>query len=178
MQTGEIQCADLAVEQKLNSLATKRALADPLPGPVGEAFCSGPIEVGGKIVYQIVPRHFTALKMLNSPLISVMQDVVSTGAVDTIFSDEQSWELCWVFTHTGKEVKEALDKGGLFIKSLCEEIGDIPNYPVALVVAAIMEQLKRHMETSIRFTAEAQEKDEISFFRDLGTSQERGTAGS
>lgn len=174
-----VQCADLAVESQLIALANKRAIADPLPGPAGDAFCSGPIEVGGKIVYKVVPRHFQALKAIGSPLIGIMQDVVSTGKVETEFDDEQAWEICWIFTHTGKQVREVFTKGVSAIKEAAMvEVGECEDYPVNLVIFAIMEQLKRHMSTAIKYNAEAQERGDVSFFRDSGMSQKTDTAGS
>lgn len=175
----QVQCADLAVEQQLNNLANKRAIADPLPGPAGKAFCSGPITVGGKTVYKVVPRYFQALKAINSPLITIMQDVVSNGKVDTEFKDEEGWEICWIFTHTGKEVREIIGRGANALKEAAmTEIGESEDYPVSLVIYAVMEQLKRHMTTAIKFNAEAQEKGEITFFRDSGTNANQDTDGS
>lgn len=173
-----VQSQDLAIEQKLNSLATKRALADPMPGPLGEAFTSKTIEVGGKQVYKVVPRYFLALKAIKSPLIEMMQDIVSSGKVDTELKDEEAWEICWIFTHSPAEVREKLSKGVAALKEASQvEIGDAEDYPVNLVIIAVMEQLKRHLATAVKYTAEAQERGDVSFFQDLGTSQAPATAG-
>lgn len=180
--TGEspaIQAKELATEVVLTEQAHKRASADPLPGPLKEAFCDGPITVGGKTVYKVVPRHFAALKALDSPLISVLQDVVQTGKVDTEFTDEQAWEICWIFTHTGKEVREILAKGANAVKEASQtEVGDAEDYPVNLVTMAVMEQLKRHLATAVKFGAEAAEEGKISFFRDSAMHQSAATVGS
>ncbi len=180
MPTGEpnIQAKELAEEVVLNNLASKRASADPLPGPLVRAFCEGPIEVAGVTVFPVVPRYFQALRALNSPLISMLQDVVQSGKIDTELSDEQAWEICWIFTHTGKQVREAMTKGVNQIRELAMvEVGE-SQFPVALVTAAVMEQVKRHMETAVKYTAQAKEEGSISFFQDSATHPNVETGGS
>ncbi len=181
MNTGEkvIQNEDLAKEAIIENLAAKRALADPLPGPSGEAFIGGPIVVGGKTVYQVVPRYFQALKAIDSPLIGAMQDVVSEGKVDTEFTDEQAWEICWIFTNTPKVVRETLAKGAGAVKEASmSEVGETPEYPVNLVIVAVMEQLKRHLATAVKFAAEAKEEGKLTFFQDSATTRPEATVGS
>ncbi len=101
----ELQAAELQIQ------ANKRALGDPLPGPLANAFCTGPLSIGGRTIRKVVPSIFVALKAIDSPLIGMIQDVVQGGKVDTEIKDEQAWELCWVFTHTAQEVRDALAIG-------------------------------------------------------------------
>lgn len=178
MNNGEqsIDALDTATEAVLTNLANKRASGDPLPGPLAQAFCEGPIEVAGVTVYPVVPRYFQALKTVKSPLISMLQDVVQSGKIDTELEDEKAWEICWIFTHTGKQVREALANSSLS-ESAMTEIGESSDYPVALVTAAVMEQIKRHMTTAIKHTAEAKEEGKISFFRDSVMPQNVETGG-
>ncbi len=181
MNNGEtpINAADTATEAVLENLANKRASADPLPGPLGQAFCEGPIEVAGVTVYPVVPRYFQALKALNSPLISMLQDVVQSGKMDTELEDEKAWEICWIFTHTGKQVREQIAKGKESLSELAiETVGESSDYPVGLVMAAVMEQIKRHMTTAIKHTADAKEEGKISFFQDSVTPQNAAMGGS
>lgn len=180
MPTGEqtIQAKELAEEVVLTNLAGKRASADPMPGPLIRAFCEGPIEVAGVTVFPVVPRYFQALRALNSPLISMLQDVVQSGKIDTELTDEQAWEICWIFTHSGKQVRDAMAKGLSVLKELSMvEIGE-SQFPVALVTAAVMEQIKRHMETAVKYTAQAKEEGSISFFQDSVTPPNAGMGGS
>lgn len=173
-----LQARELATEVVLTEQASKRASADPLPGPLKEAFCDGPISIGGKTVYQVVPRHILALKALGSPLISILQDVVQTGKVETDLSEEQAWEICWIFTHTGSEVRQMLSKGVPALKEASQsEVGDAPEYPVQLVTIAVMTQLKRHLETAVKHSAEAAKDDKISFFLDSAMRQSAATVG-
>lgn len=180
MRNGEpiIQAKELAEEVVLTNEAGKRASADPLPGPLTKAFCEGPIEVAGVTVFPVVPRYFQALRALNSPLISMLQDVVQSGKIDTELADEQAWEICWIFTHTGKQVREAMSKGIDQIRELSmAEVGE-SQFPVALVTAAVMEQVKRHMETAVKYTAQAKEEGSISFFQDSAMHPNVETGGS
>jgi hypothetical protein len=175
----DVQAKGLATEVILTEQASKRASADPLPGPLKEVFCDGPIEIAGKIVYKVVPRYFAALKALDSPIISMLQDVVQTGKVDTELTDEQAWEICWIFTHTGKEVRAVLDKGPKCLKEASQnEVGDSDDYPVNLVTIAVMEQLKRHLSTAMKHGAEAVDKGAVSFFRDSAMLPSGATVGS
>lgn len=163
----------------LENEASKRAAAHPLPGPLADAFCSGPIQVAGKTVYKVVPRTFQALTAIKSPLIEMIQDVVQGGKVDTEFSDEQTWAICWIFTHRPKEVRELIAKGPEVLKEVATvEVGEEWEAAcINLVMAACLEQIKRHMSTVIKFSAEAQEKGEITFFRDSAV-KETAPAGS
>lgn len=171
---------ELAAEALLENEATKRASAHPLPGPLRDAFCSGPITVAGKTIYKVVPRTFQALVAIDSPMIKTIQDVVQTGKVDTEFTEEQAWEICWIFTHEPKAVREMLDKGVAALKEAAvNEVGESWDAAaVNMVIAGCLEQIKRHMLTSVKFAAEAQEKGEITFFRDLATPPKTAAAGS
>lgn len=166
-----IQNADLATEQKLTQIATKRALSDPLPGALADAFIKGPIKIGEYSVRPMVPSTFVFLKAIESPLIGMIQDVVSLGEIDTELSFEQSWELCWIFTHSAKECRESLEN----IKQLSiDQVGDVEGYPVQLVTTAVFEQVRRHMATAVKQAAEAQESGELRFFLDSVTAQATG----
>lgn len=178
--TGEpvIQAEELAKEAVLANEAAKRASADPLPGPARIAFCEGPIEVGGKTVYKVTPRHIQALKVVDSPLISIIQDAVQTGKIDTELPDEQAWEICWIFTHTGTELGQLIPKGRNWIKATSiAEVGET-EFPVQLVMLAAMEQMKRYMALFVKHSAEAVEKGSVSFFVDSETPQNGAMGGS
>lgn len=171
---------EVAENALLENEASKRAAAHPLPGPLAEAFCSGPIQVAGKTVYKVVPRTFQALTAVKSPLIEMIQDVVQGGKVDTEFTDEQSWVICWIFTRPPKEVREMIFKGPEALKEAATtEVGEEWEAAcINLVMAACLEQIKRHMMTVVKFAAEAQEKGDITFFRDSAAAKETAPAGS
>jgi hypothetical protein len=173
MKNGEqiISNPEHAAGVLLENAASRRASAHPLPGPLTQAFCSGPIEVAGKTVHKVYPRTFQALAAVGSPLIGMIQDVIQGGKVDTEMSDKDLWNVCWIFTHTPPEVRQMIVNGVNAIPEAAEtEIGDGWDASVInLVWMGCMEQIKRHISTMLKFSAEAQEKGEITFFQDSAT---------
>lgn len=173
MTTGEliqstVSNPEEARDALLRSAANQRAGADPLPGPAASAFCSGNIQIGDKTVYRIVPRHWAALRAIESPLLSIIQDVIQIGKVDTEITDEDANNLCWIFTHTGPELKVMLDaKGAKGIKEAASDIPDEWDLTVFNgVLAAVWEQFYRHLKTAVKMGVENQENGTMTFFED------------
>lgn len=157
------------------------AAGDPLPGPLGEAFASGPIVVAGISVRKVVASDWVFFKALNSPVLRMVLELQQNPEKpdEVTFTEQENWALAWQFTHTPAEIREAL-KGGVeaFNQRVLEDIGDSwAAETVNLVGVAVMEQLARQWKTSLKHQQEAEEKGEISFFRDAGANRKTASAG-
>ncbi len=145
-----------------------KAQSKALPGESRGAFLNGDINVHGKTVYRIVPRHFVVLTALDSPLLKMMEQATEEKKSEHDWTTEQEWEVCYVFTHEPKEVFETFKaKGADEIKRLsADEVGDWDAAVVRFVTLAVLEQLKRHVETKVKIASELEKDGQISFFRE------------
>lgn len=156
--------------------AVARANADALPGPLAEAFCSDDIQVGKLKVRKIVPRDLAILKAIDSPLHKMTLELVKDEKErsEIQMEDEDSWDIIWQFTNPIERVKEAF--AGKSLRTLSgREVGDNPEMSGCqeLVIAAVMEQFRRHFQTKIKYAAEAKEGGQMPiFFQDMaGTAR-------
>jgi hypothetical protein len=150
------------------------ARAKPLPGAAGPAFTSGNISAGGKTVYRVVPAHFAVLQALESPLLAMIDAAMNKGETKADFNHLQQWEICYVFTMDARKAYEQLEAGGVeaIRKAAKEEVGLVwePG-AVNLVILAVLEQIKRHVQTTVKFAAEMEKEGQISFFRESPESR-------
>ena len=154
--------------KKQKSIATAKVV--PLPGASGKAFTTGNIKAGGKIVFRAVPAHFAVLQALESPLLKMMENAMTKSEVKLDFKPSEQWEVCYVFTEDAEKVYDLLESEGVkAIKKVArKEVGmkwDAAS--VNLVMLAILEQIKRHVETTVKFAADMQEAAEVTFFQEL-----------
>lgn len=161
----------------------KKAQAKPLPGAAEIAFTRGAIKAGGKIVNRVVPSHFAVLQAINSPLLSMIESAARDKSAKVDFSPESQWEICYIFTEDSKSVYRALkDKGADFVRDQAlNVVGEgWDAAAVNLVMIAVIEQMKRHVETTIKFAAEMEASGDVSFFRELNheASKRLESAGS
>ncbi len=144
-----------------------KAQAKPLPGAAGKAFTTGAIKAGGKIVNRVVPCHFAVLQALNSPLLTMIESAMTKKKVDVDFKPKEQWDICHVFTSDIEEIYELLEKdgAGAVSKIAKKEVGlKWEAASVNLVMLAVLEQVKRHIETVVRFATEMEENKDVSFF--------------
>lgn len=167
-------------EEALRQMASRRANAEPLPGPLADTFCKSGIEIGPYFVRKFVARDFVILKAIDSPLHRMILELSNENREDINYTDEESWDICWQFTNTVSNVKEVFAKGKESLRKLSEvEFGDNEESAayIQLIVAAVMEQLKRHASTMVKHAAEVKEKGEITFFRDTEPTPKMASAG-
>lgn len=154
----------------------ERAMATPLPGAAGDAFTKGAISVAGKLVNRVVPTHFAVLQALKSPLLTMLEQATNEAKSAVDFDDEQQWQICYVFTANPKTMRQTLKSpNGLeSIKADAERFcGDWSAAELNFVMLAVIEQLKRHVETTVKFAAELEASGDVSFFRDKKPKSER-----
>ena len=154
-----------------------KAHGRPLPGASGHAFTSGPIKAGGLTVARVTPAHWAVLQSLESPLIGMVESVkeAETGADGTKktsmqWAQKDQWNACYIFTQDIEALYCIMEeKGGKEIAKMARrEFGMNPDVAasVNVIMAAILEQMKRHVETMVHFAAELEGSKEISFFQE------------
>lgn len=148
----------------------RQAQAVPLPGASKDAFTKYSIKVGNRRINPVVPVHFAVLQALDSPLLKLIADATANKKAElTNPTHEQKWEICHVFTAEPKTLfKELKSKGVDFIREQsADAVGlEWDAAEVELAMPAIMEQLKRHIETTVKFAVEMEAKGDVSFFRE------------
>jgi hypothetical protein len=157
--------------QERQRVASK-AQARPLPGSSGKAFTSGPIRVGNVTVQRVVPAHFAILQALESPILKMIEDATQKDGEkksEANFKAHQIWDACYVFTSDPQALYDALEsKGASYISEQAKmAVGVNPDFPSTnLVMMAVIEQIKSHVETTVRFAAELKDSGQTSFFRE------------
>jgi len=165
----------------LLAMATARANADPLPGPLAKAFGPSTIMVGGISVRKPVASDWEIFRQLDSPIIRILlelrQDPSKVPEIEP--TQQENWEICWQFTHSPKECRAALTVGnGYFRQLAASEIGDVWDEPTVMVVrAVIMNKIAEANATAIKYAADLEEKGEVTFFRDSGATRTTDSAG-
>lgn len=153
--------------QEQDAIASART--KPLPGSSLKAFTSGAINAGGKIVQRVVPAHFAVLQALDSPLIKMIENATNRKDEEAEFKPAQQWEVCYVFTQDIEQIfTELEEKGVKAIKSAArKEIGmKWEAAAVNVVLMAVLEQVKRHIQTTVKMVGEMEKEGEVTFFRE------------
>jgi hypothetical protein len=147
----------------------RQAMSKPLPG-ASDAILKDSIQVGSRQIRPVVPVHFAVLQGLDSPLLKLIADATENKKAALVNpTQEQKWEICHVFTEDPKTLFKAFkSKGADFIREQsADAVGMIwQAAEIELAMPAIMEQLKRHIETTVKFAAEMEAKGDVSFFRE------------
>lgn len=174
-QIREISLASLTESSKRNFLlfhgrqrCVERAKTKPLPGPAAGAFIHGGIVAAGKNVQRVMPIHFIILQALDSPLLKMIENAMTKKSVEVDYSERQQWELCHVFTCEPRSLRRTFKDNGISkIKSDAESFMESwTAAEINIVMLAILEQVKRHIETTVKFAAEMEAKGDVSFFRE------------
>jgi len=145
-----------ATEQQLIEDATRRAAAEPLPGPLSQAFLSDAIDCGhGLFVRRIVASDWIVLKWLDSPLYKMTLEVQKDEAIreDINYEESEGYEMVWQFTHTPKQNRELKARGReVYRETAFEEFGDIYNIQtLSECIKAIGKQVVSSFETKVSF---------------------------
>lgn len=154
-------------EFKGRQSCAKAAMARPLPGAAGLAFTKGAIKAGGKTVASVVPAHFAVLQALESPLLKMIENAMTQKSVNVDFKPKEQWEICYVFTADIEATYELLESDGVAaIRKVAKKAVGMTwdASSLNLVMLAVLEQVKRHAETLVRFAADMEATKEISFF--------------
>lgn len=171
-----------ALEQsRIKMLAQKRASADPLPGPLAEAFIPGGIKVGEFTIRKIVASDWIILKQIGSPLHKQMLEWRQNpkNPTNVEMDEQQEKELCYQFTRPVVEVREMLAAGSeAFQSAVTSEIGDkVDVHNIKIMALAVMEQVARSWSTAVEYASNLKEEGEIRFFQEAEESKATASAG-
>lgn len=178
-----------ARDLNLRAEASKRASADPLPGPLANAFGPLSLKVCGMEVRPLVAYDWAIMKSMNAPIyrqmLEWMQNQDHPEKADLIeFTDQEGWELIFLLTRSCEEADEVFEKGKqAFSRAARREIGmKLHTAQVSLLAEACLKQIQAHMETMVKYTAEAEEKKEgegvpLPFLTSAGMSPATASAG-
>ncbi|MDE2097606.1 MAG: hypothetical protein KGL39_10195 [Patescibacteria group bacterium] len=153
--------AEITPEQDagLRQEAMKRAAADPLPGPLSDAFLKDAVDVGkGIFVRRVVASDWHILKALNSPILRQLLELQKDETLreETEYSDLEQAEMVYQFTHSPKQCRELLKMGREIFSSTsqdyCDTSVDFSQMP--MIIAAITKQLSDCISASVSYGAE------------------------
>lgn len=172
----------IATDQFLKNEAAKRAGADPLPGPLTQAFGPENIQVGKYSVRPIVAYDWAILKLINSPVYRQMLEVMQEGekAKSVEPKDAELWQLIYVLTRPCMEVKRVFDKGEQALRDAADiEIGmNLNPMEVSQLSAACFVQVQGFMATMVKYApAEEKEGEDKSGFSSAGPAPATVSAG-
>lgn len=142
------------VNPVLTEMARARAMAEPLPGTLAEAFLNDAIDVHGIKVRRAVASDFVLMRWLDSPIYRQMLESQKPKEKQepVEYAAEEAFEIAFQFTRSPKETRAIQAKGRqAFREAAIEEFGDrFPNMAVAeSVVEAAAEQMKKAWATGI-----------------------------
>lgn len=160
---------DLARSVHRRQECISKAQADPLPGESAGAFLHGAIDVCGKKVNRFVPAYLFVLKAIESPLLSLIHDAIKNKTASGDLSDQEQWDLCYIFTNDPKAVFNLVQSEGKKALQAAsqEEIGmKWEQHQVEFVINGIFEQYVRQAEAKSKVLTEEAEKNEVRFFRE------------
>lgn len=106
------------VEHQAKQIADKQASAEPLPGPVRDAFSINPsVKCGDYTVRACLDYDIELLSNLKHPLNEMRLAVIASEGreVPELFkpSGSMAWELCFIFTTPIDELEEIVDRVGV-----------------------------------------------------------------
>lgn len=178
-----------ARDLNLRAEASKRASADPLPGPLANAFGPLSLKVCGMEVRPLVAYDWAIMKAMNAPIyrqmLEWMQNQEHPEKADKVeFTDQEGWELIFLLTRSCEAADEVFEKGKqAFSRAARREIGmKLHTGQVALLAEACLQQVRAHMETMVKYAAEAEEQKQgegapLPFLASAGTSPATVSAG-
>ena len=162
--------AEKLKQMAVEDLAGHRALAEPLPGPLKDAFALAPeIVVGPYKVRRFRDGDFKILAALDNPFSEWLRACLlgdQTGADVKIQPTGQAmWDLAFVFTRPAKQIKEVIQSVG--IKGLQEqseeEFGEFRLAALSKILAAIIDQSSIYATANIEYgPAETEGEDGAS----------------
>jgi len=128
------------------------AAADPLPGPLLDAFLPEPFRVIGLELRPLVPTDIALLKRIKSPLI----DLLTASALnpdlpkpEVTFEEEDMWEIIFAWSRPLPVVRAALAKGRPEFREIAlANTGDKLPMDVMLDSAGIVAALAKHFSSA------------------------------
>lgn len=149
------------ISHGLTVMASERAAADPLPGPLVNLFVNGDIEVEGVKVRKAWMGDQVIFKILDSPIhrliLESQKEKNLQEPVDCSTEDEMM--LIWQFTHPIKEAYELAKQGkSAFESKAMTEVGmEMDCVKPKIIIEAIMKQIAAAFQLKMTYAADAKE---------------------
>jgi hypothetical protein len=146
----------------LKSEAGKRASADPLPGPLAQAFGPENITVGKYQVRPLVAYDWAILKLINSPVYRQMLEFMQNSEKPEIVEpkDQELWQLIYILTRPCREVKKVFDQGVNKLRDAADEEFGMEMNPmeIAQLSSACFVQVQGFMATMVKYAPQEEEE--------------------
>lgn len=149
------------------------AMSKPLPGAAADAMINGCLKVNGRKIYEVVPTHIKCLQAVDSPILKLGQAALDdkNKSADGNFTDEEEWELCYIFTTPPRELRLLLKESGpTKLKAEAERLwadGSASASEITMTVYGAFNQYARHFQTTAKFEDEMTKSGDVSFFLQL-----------
>lgn len=155
------------VRHAIDVQAGSRAAADPLPGPLAEAFKPLNIQVEGFTIRPLVAWDWAIMKTLNSPIYRQMLEVMQLGdkAEQVPSEPSEMWELIYLLTRPCEEADKVFQRGAdAFRDAAKREIGFKLNLgQVSALGDQCINQIYAHMETMVKYAPKESEGTVVNF---------------
>lgn len=135
------------------------AAADPLPGPLLDAFLPEVLRAAGFELRPVVASDWAALKRIQSPLLtelrraSLLKEHPELATEKTTFTEEEVWELLFLWTHPPRESRALLANGPQAYREAAMQVADkLPPNVIAeaqAIVDALFGNLLRSLSTQV-----------------------------
>ena len=138
--------------------ALRDASADPLPGPLADAFASLPDQIAGLRVRKMVHYDFVIMKLVGSPVLEQLRNQGKKGKTATPFDDADGYQMIYQFTRPVEELADWLAKRAPgraapeFRKLALREIGmALGPVEVALLVKMVERTILDAFSTALQY---------------------------
>lgn len=146
-------------QERYDRLAQAAPLAkvSPLPGPLTEAWLPATLQAAGFVLRPVVASDWAVLSKIRSPLITELAALGKPDQLaDVSYSDDQIWELLFIWTRPPREVRAAIALGPQgWREAVFESTADrLPASVVAdkaKILSAVAENLARALATSVSY---------------------------
>ena len=155
----EQQIAETVARHEREDNAGRRAAAEPLPGPLRDAFAIQPnITVGPFSVRPFYDIDFEFLALLQHPLHKMM----TANEGDFVPRGPHAWELCWIMTRDPDEVEAVVKEGGVdkLRASARKEFGKMRLPALGEISKAIVAQLTGYWSPVMEYGPAKQEGEQ------------------
>lgn len=157
-------------EMALEAMASRRAAADPLPGPLAKAFGPRAIRVvaedGQEVsIRPLVAYDWVILKVINHPIYQQMLEIMQAGdkaKPDEIkYEPKDQWALVYMLMNSCEEVADVLDSSQTAFEKAARRSVSMAFSPVDVdrLVGACSKQILGHMDTMVRYSQEVKEQE-------------------
>lgn len=192
-QIAEAELAKDIAAHQARQAATRRANAEPLPGPLATAFNADELQALGIKLRPVVASDFILLKKLNSPLYRRTFELaeharqVKAGELaadapppQTNFDEEECVEMIYQFSIPLPQARAELKRGREFFREQAQQaITDhAPVDALPRLVEAVVANFTAAFSTAVQYSGESKEGEETVFTTPAAAGATASAGGS